>query len=215
MASSKITWTVNGKTAQSGYGLTTLDVTAPAMGKKLSVSVTAISSGGVALSNTIAVTSGSVDMIVETNGYTPPFYKGKLPIVYQNSVTVVAMPHLSDASGAEYDPKTLIYQWKKDNQLLQDQSGYGKQSVTLVGNIVPRPYDLSVTVSTRNNSAQAVGIMSVTAGSPAISFYVNDPLYGPMFNRSVLNTVRIGTNKEVGILAVPYGFNNVATNARD
>jgi hypothetical protein len=205
--SAKVSWSVNGTTKQSAIGATTLVVQAPTLGKKIGVVVTATTPTGSTVSGSITLGSGSVDMIMETDGYVPPFFLGKIAPVYQNSVKVVAIPHLADNSGKEFDPKTLVYQWRKNSEVMEDYSGYGKQSITLKGDIVPRPYSLTVTASTRDNSAQAVGTISVTPQSPSIAFYVNDPLYGTLFNTAISDTLRIGSQKETGVLAVPFGFN--------
>lgn len=213
--SSTLTWTVDGAVVQKGVGLITLEVVAPALGKKKTLTVTAVTSGGASITNSIDIGSGSVDMVIESDGFVPPLYRGKLPISYQNNITVIAVPHLANSSGVEYDPKTLIYQWKRNSRLIQDQSGYGKQSITLRGDDVPRPFTLTLDITTRDSSAQASGYASIAYEAPTISFFVNDPLYGPLFNRSIGETVRIGTQKETGIIAVPLGFNKPASGLGD
>ncbi len=205
--SAKITWTVNGKTVQSGIGMTSLDVNAPPLGSKLTVAVTAVTNGGASFNNSIVIGSGSVDMILENDGYVPPLFLGKIPASYQNSVKVIAVPHIADSSGVEYDPKTLIYQWKKNNVAIEDGSGYGKQSIVIPGDIIPRAYAISVTAALRSNAAQAFGVISVDPQSPFIKFYRSDALYGPLFNQAIIDTVRLGSQKETSILAVPFGFN--------
>lgn len=203
----KVTWYVDGTSVKSGVGETVYEVKAPVLGKKLTIEVTATSPEGTAVGSSIVLGSGSVDIIFETDGYVPAFYKGKVSPVYQNEVRIIAVPHVANRAGVEYDPTTLVYQWKKNGRALEDQSGYGKQSITLVGDIVPRPYDISLSVWPRDNSAVAESFFEVSAGSPEIQFYVDDPLYGPLFNRTIGSILRIGTNKETSVLAVPFGFN--------
>ncbi len=160
------------------------------------------------MNNSITIGSGSIDMILEPDGYVPPFFTGKVPVAYQNSVKIVAVPHLANSAGVEYDPQTLVYQWQENDSVLQDQSGYGKQSIVIPGNIVPRPYNITVTVSARDGSAQGMGITSVTPGALGnMAFYDNDPLYGPLYNHALGSTVYVGAQRELGVLAVPYGFN--------
>lgn len=207
---SKISWTVDGKVVQNALGATTLQVVAPTLGKKMVVNVSAATPEGRVVSASITIGSGSVDMILEADGYVHPFFRGKLSPFYQNAVKIVAMPHLATASGVEYDPQTLVYRWKRNDRALEDQSGYGKQAVTLVGDIVPRPYDVTVTVTPRDGSSSAQGFAEITVGGPSIGFYIDDPLYGPMFNATIGDTVRIGSQKETSVLAVPYGFNKPA-----
>lgn len=205
--SAVITWTVNGKQEQKGIGANTLKVTAPELGKKLIVNISAATTNGKILANSITISSGSVDMILENNGYVHPFFKGKIPLSYQNTFTVTAIPHIANSDGIEYDPKNLVYTWKKSWQILEEDSGYGKQSIQLTGDIVPRGYALTVLATTRDGKAQASGYATISFDSPSISFYVNDPLYGPYFNTAIGDNIRIGTQKETGVLMVPFGFN--------
>ncbi|MEK7609907.1 MAG: hypothetical protein AAB470_02185 [Patescibacteria group bacterium] len=202
----KISWIINGKTEQNATGATTLKVVAPDLGKKLNVDVSATTPEGRNIKASIVVGSGSIDIIVETSGYTHPFFKGKIPPVYQNTVKIVAIPHIANSSGVEYDPKNLVYQWKKNDRVIEDQSGYGKQALILTGEIVPRPYDISVTAWPRDIEARAQGYINIAVGGPSINFYINDPLYGPLFNRVIGDVIRIGSQKETGVLAVPFGF---------
>jgi hypothetical protein len=205
--SSTITWTVDGKVVQKDIGATTLDVVAPPLGKKMIVVVSVVTTDKVSIANSLTINSGSVDMVVENNGFIPPFFTGKLPVAYQNTSTIIAVPHLADAKGVEYDPKNLVYVWKKSSRVIEDQSGYGKQSLTLIGDIVPRMANITVTVSTRDSSLKTTGYISVSYGSPSLSFYVDDPLYGPLWNKAVTDSVFIGSEKETSVLAIPYGFN--------
>lgn len=203
----KVTWYVDGKVVKSTVGGTVYELKAPPLGKKLAIDVVATVPEGTTVKASLNLGSGSVDIIFETDGYVPPFFKGKIPAVYQNTVTIIAIPHISNRAGVEYDPATLVYQWKRNGRALENQSGYGKQSIVMEGDIVPRPYDISVSVWPRDNSAVAESYFSVSAGSPEVSFYVDDPLYGPLFNRSVGSTLRISANKETTVLGVPFGFN--------
>lgn len=204
--SSKITWYVNGSKVQQGMGVTELTVTAPALGKHVNISVSALTPSGTVLNESTTINSGAIDLVLESSGYVPPLFMGKVSPSFQNNVTVVSIPHLANAAGTEYNPKNLVYQWKKNGSVLQDQSGYGKQSLTLAGDLLPRPYTIDVTASTPDNSAEAEGYITVSPGSPSISFYIDDPLYGPLFNKALPPTTHIGSQKEIGILAVPYGF---------
>jgi hypothetical protein len=206
--SATIIWMIGDKQIQKGIGVTTLDVLAPPLGKKTTVNVTAITPSGGNFSNSVTIGSGSIDMIMETDGYTPPFFMGKTPLVYQNNVTVIAMPHLANSSGKEYDPATLIYRWKKDDgTVLQSQSCYGKQAITMAGSLVPRPYYLLVTATSRDGSAQGESLIQIAPQAPSITFYADDPLYGPLWNKAIGNTLFIGAQKEARAFAALFGFN--------
>jgi hypothetical protein len=208
-----IVWTVDGRINTRGIGLTKIDITAPAAGKKRTVNVSATTPQGRTYTSSISVGSGSIDLIIETDGYVPPFFRGKTPMAYQNKIKVIAIPHLANAAGTEYAVNSLVYTWNRNGTVLQDQSGYGKQTITMLGDIVPRDYTLTVNVSSRDNANRAEETILIKAGEPSITFYNEDPLYGPLFNRSVSGTIRIGTERELGIRAVPFGFSRPTIDA--
>lgn len=203
---STVTWTINGQQVQKGIGLTQYTFKAPALGKKTTIGVSAVSSGGKSAYGSVSINSGSVDLIVETDGYVPPFFKGKLPIVYQNSIKIIAIPHLARADGTLYDPKTLVYKWQKGSETFETESGYGKQSISFVGEIVPREFTINVTVYNREGTISTSGYMPITFTSPSISFYVNDPLYGPLYNKAIRENLSIGKEGEVRVISAPFGF---------
>ncbi|MFA6458868.1 MAG: hypothetical protein WCV79_00500 [Candidatus Paceibacterota bacterium] len=213
--SSNITWKLNNVEYKKGIGVTSVDIQAPALGKKLTVSIVAVTPEGRTMTTSVSLSSGNVDLILESDGYVPPFFQGKMPLVYQNNYRVIAMPHLADTSGKEYDPATLIYQWSKDSRLVQDQSGYGKQVFLWKDEMVPRQRLISVKVLTRDGSVQAEKVIPIEAGSPLIVFYKDDPLYGTLFNNALENSVSLGKSGEISVLAVPFGFNKPANTMGD
>jgi hypothetical protein len=209
--SSTVIWTVGEKEQERGIGRTQIAVTAPDLGKTLTVRVAVISSDGQTLRNTLVLGSGDIDLILESNGYVPPFFMGKLSPVYQNVTRVIALPHLANTSGREYDPASLIYQWKKDSTVLQSDSGYGKNILTVAGDIIPRSYMISVTVTSRDGQARAEKYIAISPTEPFILFYQVDPQYGTLYNKARRGTLALGSTKEVSILGVPFGFDKLMT----
>ena len=202
-----VTWTVNGRVVTRGVGITTLSVKAPAMGKNTTIDVTVVSQDGITFENSIVLSSGTLDFVVEPGGYVPPFFAGKAPVTFQNNVKIIAIPHLANSTGVEYDPKNLIYRWEQGTAVLESQSGHGKQSIILPGTVIPRPYQLKVTVSSRDGSNSTSRVIAIAGSSPFITFYRNDPLYGPLYTTAINQNLYIGSTRETGVVAVPFGFN--------
>ena len=205
--SATIIWNLDGKEIKRGVGATTVDIKAPTLGKQNIVTATAIIPTGGQVSGDITIGSGSVDLIVESDGYVPPLFPGKISPSFQNNVKIIAIPHLANAAGVEYDSKTLVYEWQRNDIAIEGQSGYGKRSVTIEGAPVPRPYTISVTVRSRDGISVTKGYISISPQVPTLSFYVDDPLYGPLFNKAVGSQLNLGTQRESSELAVPLGFN--------
>ncbi len=204
--SASIVWVVNGKTHSQGIGLKKITVIMPKIGTSLEVDVIVRSSEGREVRKSLSLKSGSVDIIWETRGYTPPFFKGKLPLAYQNSVHVVAVPHLSKDGITEIDPKTLVYQWKMDGKYVENGQGYGKQSVDIQLDVIPKPLELEVQVYTREQTQSTSGSISIEPGNPSVLFYEDNSLYGLLFNKNLTGKVSL-RNEEMRVRAVPFGFN--------
>jgi hypothetical protein len=205
ISSAYITWAVDGKKVTEGVGKNDITLTAPALGKNSNVTILIHTQDGKDIQKSVTIKSGSVDMVWESQGYAPPLYGGKQDFAYENTVKVIAMPHLANSSGVEIDPTTLVYNWKQDSTALQDQSGYGKQSITIVGSIISRPTTINVNISTRDGSLTASGLITLQAVSPSVVFYKDDPLYGVLYNIA-LGSQTVFSDQEITLLAAPFSF---------
>lgn len=200
-----IVWVIDGKNYAKGTGITSIQIFAPPLGKDLTVVVVIMTVEGKEVKKTITIKSGGVDLVWESAGYIPPFYRGKALFAYENTIKITAMPHLAGANGAELDPRTLVYKWKENDKVVQDQSGYGKQTLTLQEDI-PRPLDITVEVGTRTGNQKGTASITLTPGDPSISFYEEDHLYGVLYNKAITDKITL-INPEITIRAVPYTFN--------
>ena len=70
-------------------------------------------------------------------------------------------------------------------------------------------------MSAKDAGAQAETSTSIDYQSPFAQFYVNDPLYGTLFNRAIKNYITIGSNRESGVRVVPYGLNGLVNDLGD
>jgi hypothetical protein len=214
ITSASITWLIDGKKVAGGIGVNEIHMTAPALGGENTLAILINTPDGKEIEKSLTIKSGSVDLVTESDGYAPPLYGGKPDFAYENSLKITAMPHLADSSGKEIDPRTLVYTWKQDGSSLQSQSGYGKQSITIIGTVIPRPIDVSVIVSTSDGAETAAGNLTLESGSPSVVFYEDDPLYGVLYNAALGANVRT-SNQEMTLLAVPYSFTVPSLSAND
>ncbi len=204
--SSSIVWTVNGKVSDKGIGIKKISVPAPKIGTQIDVSVDIKGSDGREVKKAISIRSGYVDLVWESDGYVPPFYKGKAPFSYQNNVRITAIPHLAKNSGTEVDPRTLVYTWKLGGKYIDNGQGYGKQSVVIEYGDIPKTLEITVDVINREQTLHTVGSMNLTPSEPSLLFYEEDSLYGIYYNKVLPDKFNL-KNVEAKILAIPYGFN--------
>lgn len=203
--SASIIWLVDGKEFAKGVGRKSIDLTSPALGKTRNIISVIMTVEGREVRKVLSLKSGGVDLIWESGGHTPPLYKGKAQFAYENEIRVIAIPHLAGINGTEINPETLVYKWTLNDKVVQDQSGYGKQTLTIQTEI-PRPINIEVEVSTKNGSDKATKTLSLTPTDPSVSFYQEDPLYGVLYNKAITNRISF-TDQELNIVAVPYTFN--------
>ena len=200
-----ISWIVDQNTIAKKVGLMSIQVPAPLTSKPLSVMAVIDTAEGAEVQKVITIQSGDVDLLWETSGYVPPLYRGKAPFVYQNTLKIIAEPHLVDASGQALDPATLVYTWKKDGEVLGSLSGYDQQTLEVTPDIIPRPFLINVDVSSQDSKIKGEASETFTPVAPSITFYEEDPLYGVLYNKAIGDTFQL-IHQNVKILAVPYGF---------
>ncbi len=203
--SASIVWIVDGKNYKQGTGIKSINILAPDMGKNINIVIAIMTSEGKEIRKTVTIKSSSVDIVWESAGYTPPFFKGKSLFAYQNSIKVTAIPHIAGSNGKELDPKTLVYKWTKNDKVMQDQNGYGKQTV-IIKEDTPRPLELEVEIETKNGSQKASAYLTLEPIDPSIIFYEENPVYGILYNKA-LNENKSLNAQEINVVSAPYYFN--------
>lgn len=200
-----ISWSIDGKQIKSSIGGTTFSFTAPANGKKSILAVTVRTSEGRDIRKTLTIAPADVSLTWESTGIIPVLYKGKSLAAYQTIVKVVAMPELYQ-NGVRLNPENVVYTWKRGATVLGSASGYGKQTLTIEGGVIPEPVVVSVTAQSRDGQVTGSASLSIDFTDPEIVFYKEDPLYGILFNKALTGQESL-THNEVKIVAMPYFFN--------
>ncbi|OHA94046.1 MAG: hypothetical protein A3H52_00040 [Candidatus Zambryskibacteria bacterium RIFCSPLOWO2_02_FULL_39_26] len=200
-----ITWMVNGKTINKGVGEKTFQFTVGDMNTTTTLDVVINTAEGQAIEKTVQIKPTSVDLIWQSGGYTPPFYKGKSLFAHQNSITFIAIPHIIGSNGGEISPKNLIYKWKLNGSVKDSSSGYGKNSYTMTGSLISRPLNVEVEVTSPADASLGYARTVVAPITPTIVFYKKDPLYGIGFQDALFGT-EILQSKEMAIVGVPFFF---------
>lgn len=203
----KITWKVDGKVTKTGAGEKVINFTTGDIGQKTTLSFSVATVEGQLIEKTFNITPGTVDIFWQTNGYVPPFYKGKSLYSHQNSVMVVAMPHLV-SEGKEIPAKNIIYTWKKNENVMEDDSGYGKNTFSFEGSIISRPVKIEVTASSQNGEVQGYAHTTIYPTDPVVMFYKKDPLYGVLFQNALQGDVNIDKINELAVIGIPMFFDS-------
>ncbi len=199
-----VTWKVNGTTQASGVGMLEFKTQVPSVGKVLTVSVSVVWLDGRSTTAQKVARPAQVDILWQSNSYTPPFYRGKALIAYQSPITFVAVPNIIDASGVRVPDEKLVYTWTEDGSVLPG-SGYGKNTITRPGSVILKPFTINVTVSTISNSVAASAELTVGGVQPQTILYSVNSLTGVAYESAISTTLDL-PNTELTFRAVPYFY---------
>ena len=201
---SDITWRLNGAVIGRGHGLTTANFTTGDNGTASNLTVTVTTSDGTQIERSFVVTPSSIDLLVEPETYTPPFYKGRGLWSFQSQVTVVAVPHVV-VSGRELNPTNLVYTWSKDGTVLGQSSGAGKNSLSFVDSPLSLPTTITVSVSSNGSDPLGTASIGLQADAPTLTVYEDNPLFGLLLNNAIQDSSTL-KEREVTFAAIPFGF---------
>lgn len=197
-------WFINGTLKKSGVGEVNFSFKTGDIGKKIDLKVSAKTPDGQVIEQNISIIPSSVNLIYEAQSYTPPFYKGKPLFTNQGTLRIVAVPTIV-VSSKKVDPKKLIYTWKSDGQILSDASGYGKNVMTFNGGVPWKSTEITVSVKTIDQKVTAQDTLLLNPVNPKIVVYENNPVYGILFNKAILGSIKT-FKTELSLIAEPYFF---------
>ncbi len=201
---SNITWTINGKRQKEGIGQTDLEFTTGPVGKKVLIEIEVFSQDGRRITKEILMIPADVELLWQSDGYVPPFYRGKSLPASGNSIKLFAMPNFITEGGAKIDPLKLFYTWRANSSVVV--SGYGLSSaITDVQNSFSEN-TYSVDVSTLDGTLQTSKIIRMRSSDPSLILYETSPLSGTLYERSLLGTTQMN-DSEMTIKVEPYSFN--------
>lgn len=209
----KITWKINGKTMKSGTGEKNFSFKVGGMNTTTTLGIVIETSGGETINKTYNIKPTSVDLIWESEGFVPPFYKGKSLFSHQNKITITAVPHITNSSGQEIGAYNLVYKWKKNGSVIDGASGFGKNSYSFISSLISRPFSIEVDVSTVDSDATGYARIDLAPSEPFVLFYKKDPIYGIEFQKALQNNVELKNSVEITTIGIPMFFGTTDPNA--
>lgn len=145
----------------------------------------------------------SVDILWESDSYTPPLYAGKSLPSTGSRIRLLAIPRLERPGGGYYDANDLIYTWRLDGGTLKNASGRGKSSASLAAPGLFASYTITLEVTTSDGSASGRGEVRIASVEPRLLLYRVHPLHGVEFWRALPATTFVDES-EATFAAVPY-----------
>lgn len=202
---SSIRISVNGANVYEGSGTRPVSFPAGALGERTTVSVSVTDSSGRVYTKQHVIRPAEVSLVLESASTAHPFYQGGGLVASEGRIRLVALADLRSAPGTRLSPSNLVYTWKLGNRVLTDSSGIGRSSLTATAPIRYRTADISVTVTSPDNTLVGEARTVVSAVDPVARIYQNDPLLGPNFDVALASRFTM-PDTEATFRAVGYFF---------
>ena len=173
-----ISWFANEKPIKEGVGERTVDVINQNYGSTITIQVV-INIYSVTLRKTLTLAPEDTTLLWEgVDAYVPLFYKGKKLPAKESVVRVVAIPNFSDQNKTFTSPKNGVYIWTRNDQVIPDASGYGRDSFLIKHNKLRKTETIEVKASSQDNTKQSTKDITLNFFEPKIVFYQKNPLTG-------------------------------------
>lgn len=199
----EITWNQDNKILIKENGKKTYNFVSPSSGQETKIEIRVKLQSGKIFYKLITIRPASVDLIWQSNSYVPVFYKGKTLHPKQGDLSIVAMPDFRDAQGNPIPAKSLIFKWSDGNNTYDDQSGYGKNVLRINGSLLGRDERIDVLVTDPNSNKVAFDYIQIPTIIPEVVFYEVSPFYGPRFNKSISDSLKL-SGEEIEVFAAPF-----------
>lgn len=203
LQTSDISWFVNDSLVSEGVGVSQINVPAGPLGSESIVRVEAREEGAAATaSGTIRPTE--VNLLWEGNTYVPPFYTGRALPSAGSLVRLFVVPRFQIPNTNSTIPSDeLIYTWKKNNKLLQSQSGKARHSIVIESPALFASDTISVEVRTADNTLHGSASTRIASTEPVLALYEEHPIHGTLFHNAITNDTAL-SEVEATFSAIPY-----------
>ncbi|GMQ95471.1 MAG: hypothetical protein BMS9Abin13_586 [Patescibacteria group bacterium] len=201
----EIFWYVNDKLKERGVGKTRFSFSVGGVRSTSIVDLVIKTTEGKRVDKQISFRPVELSLLWEANTYTPPFYKGRALISPEGALKVVALPNFITAGGTYIPAEKLVYVWKKDGEVLEKESGYGKRMFYIKAPIPFWDTNIEVEVSSLGGSLKAGKSVNIFPKNPKVIFYRDNPLGGVQYENAVGGELDL-SRTEIAIKAEPYFF---------
>lgn len=206
LGNATITWTLNGKTVQTGTGDVDYNFTTGALGTQTLVGANIDSPTEGSFSQQWTFDPSLVNLIWEADTTAPPFYLGKPLYSAGSPIKVVAFPIVYNGS-SRIAQSALTYDWSQDDNPVPNVSGLGRYTFSFTGNSLNSSENVSVDVYYGTQEV-ATGNITIPASAPQLLIYQLDPLRGLLTDTAFPSTVSL-MGQEITLQAQPFYFSSV------
>lgn len=200
---SDVTWYADTKIIAQGEGITEAGISAGPAGSAVDVVVIAQSADGTAATGEAFIRPTIVDIVWESDSYTPPFYKGRALPSAGTNIRAQAMTNFRLTGGTPVPAGDITYTWRRNGAVTQTASGRGRSfaifpAPTLFGTDV-----IEVETVSADGTLSGKTRVNISSVEPVLVLYENHPVFGIFYSKAFGQTATV-KDAEVTFAAVPY-----------
>lgn len=199
---SDVLWTANGKKVAQGKGVARASIQAGALGEETTVAVSVTAADGTSASAEAVINPTELDLLADSDSYTPPFYRGAPRPSAGTRLRLEAIPRFKRGN-AMVPAADLIYTWRRNDEVLGNLSGRGKSAIILPIEHLFGTDFISVEARSVDDRLAQTSSVSIAAEQPIVALYEDHPLYGVLYHRALSSSVSL-TGSEATFAAVPF-----------
>jgi hypothetical protein len=202
LAEKEVVWRVNGKTVLVGED-DYIDVTMGTLGTQTDVEVSVVATDGTGASAEATIIPTELDLLVDSDSYIPPFFRGRPYASVGTSLYLQAIPHFKRPDGEIVPNSEILYTWRQNGEVIGTISGRGKSTARIPVQHLYGTEKISVEARTSDGLLSNESSFSFTPIEPVLTLYQNHPLYGTLYYQALSPSAFV-SETEATFTAVPY-----------
>ncbi|MBU2103452.1 hypothetical protein KKD95_00345, partial [Patescibacteria group bacterium] len=171
LSASAVEVLVDGVVVYTGSGTQAVTAQVGGLGSKTVVRVRVTDPSGFTYSKDYTIRPAEVSLVMEPTSTTHPFYLGGSLVAPEATVRLLAISDLRTAAGTRIPSNTLVYTWRVGNRILTDASGVGKSTLTATSPVRYRNAEITVTVTSPDNTLVGEAKTTLSAVDPITRIY--------------------------------------------
>ena len=200
-----VSWNQDGNVALAGIGKYAYTFTTGGVGQTTNIRVTIALISGEIITKNLSFNPAELDVLWEgADAYTPPFYRGRAMPTAEGVVRVVAIPQIQNGK-ALLPQGGYVFSWKKNDNVMSEDSGYGKSAFVYQKDYLNDIDDVQVTAQDNNTGAEAQLDIPVPVFDAQILMYASDPITGIDWDHELGSNYTVGSADKT-IIAIPYFY---------
>lgn len=206
LGNATVIWQKDGKVVPGASGQT-FTFTTGGIGTPTTIHLTINSPTQGAIAHDFVFNPSVINLVWESDTYTPLLYKGKALYTAGSSLRIVAFPTV--LIGKTLVPSNkLSFQWSRGGTPDPASSGLGKNIFSFYGDQLKNEEEVSVDVYSGGRKV-GQGLITILAAKPSVIMYPVDPLRGTLLGTAFVSG-SVLPQTETTVKAEPYFFSNIS-----